>query len=174
MTDYTISPAYEIINYAWSKLKSAGVLDESDYYSESLNQTVMPFLPVQEQPEFNLDLGQNTFFVYEYIVKPTDADFWRKSGQVIMYAYDNDFNKLAEIAFNVSLTASATASSDASGSAIKFVNRVRILSFASRVARPIICIISVRLERYPTVKACSHQIQSKPSFAIPRAIIIST
>lgn len=97
MTDYTISPAYEIINYAWTKLKSAGVLDVSNYYSESLNQTIMPFLPVQEQPEVNLDLGENTFFVYEYIVRPTDADFWRKSGQVIMYAYDNDFNKLAEI-----------------------------------------------------------------------------
>ncbi len=97
MTDYTISPAYEIINYAWTKLKSAGVLDVSNYYSESLNQTIMPFLPVQEQPEVNLDLGENTFFVYEYVVRPTDADFWRKSGQVIMYAYDNDFNKLAEI-----------------------------------------------------------------------------
>lgn len=97
MTDYKISPAYEVINYAWTKLKSAGVLDDSDYYSESLGQTVMPFLPVQEQPEVNLDLGKNTFFVYEYIVKPTDTDFWRKSGQVIMYAYDNDFNKLAEI-----------------------------------------------------------------------------
>lgn len=97
MTDYTISPAYEIINFLWTRLKASGVLNESDYFSESLGQTVMPILPVQQQPELMLDLGENTVFVYEYIKKPNNADFWYKYGQVIIYAYDNDFNKLAEI-----------------------------------------------------------------------------
>ena len=56
-------------------------------------------------------------------------------------------SKLAAIAFSVSFTASVTASSEASGSAIRFVNRARVLPGASRVARPIICTISVKLDR---------------------------
>ena len=56
-------------------------------------------------------------------------------------------SKLAAMAFSVSLTASVTASSEASGSAIRLVKRARVLPGASRVARPMICTISVRLER---------------------------
>jgi hypothetical protein len=47
----------------------------------------------------------------------------------------------------VSFTASVTASSEASGSAIRFVKRARDLPSASRVARPMICTISVKLAR---------------------------
>ena len=56
-------------------------------------------------------------------------------------------SRLAAIAFSVSFTASVTADSEASGSAIKLVKRARVLPGASRVARPIICTISVRLDR---------------------------
>ena len=51
------------------------------------------------------------------------------------------------MALSVSFTASVTASSEASGSAIRLVKRARALPGASRVARPMICTISVRLER---------------------------
>ena len=56
-------------------------------------------------------------------------------------------SRLAAMAFKVSLTASVTASSEASGSAIRLVNLARALQGASRVARPMICTISVRLAR---------------------------
>src|SRR3546814_1999663 len=46
-------------------------------------------------------------------------------------------SKLAAIAFKVSLTASVTAASAASGSAIRLVKRARALPGASRVARPL-------------------------------------
>ena len=51
------------------------------------------------------------------------------------------------MALSVSFTASVTASSEASGSAIRLVKRARVLPGASRVARPMICTISVRLDR---------------------------
>ncbi len=56
-------------------------------------------------------------------------------------------SRLAAIAFSVSFMASTTAASAASGSAIRLVKRARSLPGASRVARPMICTISVRLLR---------------------------
>ena len=56
-------------------------------------------------------------------------------------------SRLAAMAFSVSFTASVTASSEASGSAIRLVKRARVFPGASRVARPMICTISVRLDR---------------------------
>ena len=57
-------------------------------------------------------------------------------------------SKLAAIAFKVSLTASETEVSEASGSAIKFVKRALSLPGASLVALPIICTISVRFSDF--------------------------
>ena len=51
------------------------------------------------------------------------------------------------MAFRVSLIASSTAPWLASGSAIRLVNMARGLPGASRVARPMICTISVSEER---------------------------
>ncbi len=51
------------------------------------------------------------------------------------------------MAFRVSFTASVTASEEASGSAMRLVKRARALPGASRVARPMIWTISVRLDR---------------------------
>ena len=78
------------------------------------------------------------------------------------------------IAFNISLTATSTFSCTASGQAIRLVNCACDLPSQSRVQRPIICTTSVRLPRTPMVRQCSHHCQSKPSLAVPRAMIIST
>lgn len=49
------------------------------------------------------------------------------------------------------------------------MNCVCALPGLSRVTRPMDSMISVNDARYPTVKACSANGQSKPSLAIPRA-----
>lgn len=97
MTDYSSSPEYMIIKYLWSRLVSSGVLVESDYYSEILGANLMPFLPLQQQAETNAEFGDATFFVYETYTNPTGPDFFNKSGEITLFCFDNDFNKIVEV-----------------------------------------------------------------------------
>jgi len=80
----------------------------------------------------------------------------------------------AVIAFSISFTATSTLSCTASGAAIRLVNCACSFPSQSRVHRPIICTTSVNEPRTPMVRQCSHHCQSKPSLAVPRAIITST
>ena len=61
----------------------------------------------------------------------------------------------------------------ASGQGIRLINCACVLPSQSRVQRPMICTISVNEERMPIVMQHSHQAQSKPSLAVPKAIKIS-
>lgn len=98
MTDYTISPVYEIVKFAWARLQAGGVLDADDYFAETFGTNIIPFVPVQEQPEMNLPFGDRAFIVYDYLATPrNDTDYWIKAGQVVFYAFCPDFNKLVEI-----------------------------------------------------------------------------
>ena len=97
MTDYAKSPEYLIIKYLWSRLTDSGVLSASDYYSEIVGDNLMPFIPLQQQPETNAEFGEATFFVYEVYTNPTGTDFFHKSGELTLFCFDNDFNKIVEV-----------------------------------------------------------------------------
>lgn len=97
MTDYSKSPEYLIIKYLWSRLVSSGVLSASDYYSEIVGDNLMPFIPLQQQAETNAEFGEATFFVYETYTNPTGTDFFNKSGELTLFCFDNDFNKIVEV-----------------------------------------------------------------------------
>lgn len=97
MSDYTSSPEYLIISYFWNRLTSSGVLSASDYYSEIVGANLMPFLPLQQQPETNSEFGDKTFFVYEVFTNPVGTEPWMRRGELTLYCYDNDFNKIMEV-----------------------------------------------------------------------------
>jgi hypothetical protein len=97
MSDYSIAPEYLIIKYIWSKIVEVDVLDANDYYVELMGTNIMPFLPLQQQPETNLEFADKTFFVYESYSMPTEAAFWLRNGELTLFCYDNDFNKIVEV-----------------------------------------------------------------------------
>ena len=80
----------------------------------------------------------------------------------------------AVMAFRKSFTATFTSGWLASGIPIMFTNLAVSLPSQSRVHLPIICTTSVSEPRTPMVRHSSHHCQSKPSLAVPRAMIIST
>ena len=80
----------------------------------------------------------------------------------------------AVMAFRKSFTATFTSACSASGIPIIFTNLAVALPSQSRVQRPIICTTSVSEPRTPMVRHSSHHCQSNPSFAVPRAMMMST
>ena len=48
MVNYRLDAMFEIRKYLWEKLRDANIFDPDDYYSDNLNETIVPILPIQQ------------------------------------------------------------------------------------------------------------------------------
>lgn len=74
--DYSAFPFADIRNLLWDELKSSEVLDENDYWSETMNAYLNPIIPSQEVPEFQNILPGMPYIVYDWEVTGYDTEFW--------------------------------------------------------------------------------------------------
>jgi hypothetical protein len=63
--NYKIDSANEMRKFLWNELKAEGIFDETDYYSDNVNETIIPILPVQQIPEMNQFLNAKKHIVYD-------------------------------------------------------------------------------------------------------------
>lgn len=74
--DYTRSAIYDIRSFLWSELKTAGILDENDYYADGFNTALVPIIPAQQIPEFNNNLPGRPYIVYDLVARPYGEQWW--------------------------------------------------------------------------------------------------
>lgn len=100
VSDYTKSPVYKVLSWLIDELYSNDILRESNYTDAP------PIIPIQQVPESNdnqtfADIGlpeDAPFIVYDIVVSGNyGTDFWNRSEEVSLWAYDYDIEKLFEI-----------------------------------------------------------------------------
>jgi hypothetical protein len=97
MTNYRIDAAFELRKFLWNELKNNEMFDIHDYYSENIGETVIPIIPVQQQPELNQFLSGKKHIVYDKIGSSYE-DIWLICTEKVLYTiYSTDINDIYEI-----------------------------------------------------------------------------
>jgi hypothetical protein len=99
MVDYKVDASQDIIKFIWDKLQAAGVMSPSDYLLSNEGITVVPFVPVQELPEFYNQLGDKPYIVYttSSVDATNDTDWWRSRDSIQFMIFCPDVNKIISI-----------------------------------------------------------------------------
>ena len=76
MTDYTSIASSDIRKYIWKAIQDANILDQNDYYVDSMIDPLVPIIPTQQVPEFNNLLPGKTYMIYDFEVKNVPVQWW--------------------------------------------------------------------------------------------------
>jgi hypothetical protein len=87
----------ELRKYLWKELYTRDIFDENDYWSDNLNENIIPIIPVQQAPELNQFLSGKKHIVYDKIGTSYE-DLWAICcEQVLFTIYSTDINDINEI-----------------------------------------------------------------------------
>ena len=97
MADYSSLAVNDIRLYIWNNIKSAGLLNEQDYYADGFDQPIIPIIPAQQIPELNNLLPGKTYIVYDYEILPIDTDWWITNEVGIFMIYSTHYDEVHAI-----------------------------------------------------------------------------
>lgn len=97
MPNYKLDAMFELRKYMWSKMQAAGIFDPDDYYSDNLNETLVPIVPVQQAPEMNQFLSGKKHIVYDKIGLSYQNNWMICCEQILFTIYATDISDIVEI-----------------------------------------------------------------------------
>lgn len=97
MPNYKLDAMFELRKYMWSKMQAAGIFDADDYYSDNLNETLVPIVPVQQAPEMNQFLSGKKHIVYDKIGLSYQNNWMICCEQILFTIYATDISDIVEI-----------------------------------------------------------------------------
>jgi hypothetical protein len=65
--NYKLDAMIELRKYLWKELYTRNIFDEDDYWSDNLNENIVPIIPVQQSAEMNQFLSGKKHIVYDKI-----------------------------------------------------------------------------------------------------------
>lgn len=95
--NYKLDSMFEIRKYLWEQLVTIGIFDEEEYYSDNLNSTVIPIIPVQQSPELNQFLSGKKHLVYDKVSSTYDNNWLICNEQLLFTIYSTDISEINEI-----------------------------------------------------------------------------
>lgn len=95
--NYKLDAMLELRKFLWSKLLTAGIFDNEDYYSDNLGESIVPILPVQQAPEMNQFLSGKKHIVYDKIGMSYEDNWMVCCEQILFTIYSTDFSEINEI-----------------------------------------------------------------------------
>ena len=95
--DYTLDAIYEFRKFLWTRLTETKLFNIDDYWSDNLNENIIPILPVQQSPEMNQFLSGKKHIVYDKVGMSYDDNWMICNEQVLFTIYSIDVSEIAEI-----------------------------------------------------------------------------
>jgi len=95
--NYKIDSMLELRKYLWTKLQAAGIFDPENYYSDNIGETLVPIIPVQQQPDLNQFLSGKKHIVYDKIGVSYDTLWLICNEQILFTVYSTDVSEINEI-----------------------------------------------------------------------------
>jgi len=97
MVDYKADAMLEVRKYLWDQLKTAGIFDETDYYSDNIGQEIIPIIPVQQAAELNQFLSGKKHIVYDKVGLSYEDNWLICCEQILFTVYSTDVSEINEI-----------------------------------------------------------------------------
>lgn len=95
--DYKLDAMYELRKYLWTQLSSKDIFDENDYWSDNLNENIVPIIPVQQAPEMNQFLSGKKHIVYDKIGMSYEDNWLICCEQIMFTIYSTSVSDINEI-----------------------------------------------------------------------------
>lgn len=97
MVNYKIDAMLELRKYIWKRLKETNIFNENNYYSDNLGETIVPILPVQQQPDLSQFLSGKKHIIYDKIGVSYDTLWLICNEQILFTVYSTDISEINEI-----------------------------------------------------------------------------
>lgn len=97
MVNYKLDAMFELRKYMWNKMKVSGIFDSDDYWSDNLNENIIPIIPIQQSPEMNQFLSGKKHIVYDKIGLSYQNNWLICCEQILFTVYTTDLGDLVEI-----------------------------------------------------------------------------
>jgi len=95
--NYKLDAMLELRKFLWSSLKTAGIFDDEDYYSDNLNESIVPIIPVQQAAEMNQFLSGKKHIVYDKIGMSYEDNWAVCCEQMLFTIYSTEISDINEI-----------------------------------------------------------------------------
>lgn len=95
--NYKLDAMFELRKYLWDQLSSRNIFDENDYWSDNLNENIVPIIPVQQSPEMNQFLSGKKHIVYDKIGMSYEDNWLICCEQIMLTLYSTSVSDIVEI-----------------------------------------------------------------------------
>lgn len=95
--NYKLDSTIELRKYLWDQMTTIGIFDDKEYYSDNLDSTINPIIPVQQSPELNQFLSGKKHIVYDKIGMSYDNLWVICCEQILFTIYSTDVSEINEI-----------------------------------------------------------------------------
>ena len=95
--NYKLDSVIELRKFLWNELKTRNIFDEDDYWSDNLNENIIPIIPVQQSAEMNQFLSGKKHIVYDKIGMSYEDNWMICNEQILFTIYATDFSEINEI-----------------------------------------------------------------------------
>lgn len=95
--NYKLDAMLEIRKFLWKQLYTRGIFDENDYWSDNLNENIIPIIPVQQAAEMNQFLSGKKHIVYDKVGMSYENNWLICCEQILFTIYSTDISEINEI-----------------------------------------------------------------------------
>lgn len=95
--NYKLDAMTELRKFLWSRFVDANIFDEADYYAEAINETIIPIIPVQQQPSMDQFLNGKKHIVYDKVGMSYEDNWLICCEQITFTIYSTDILDITEI-----------------------------------------------------------------------------
>jgi hypothetical protein len=87
----------ELRKYLWEELSTREIFDADDYWSDNLNENIVPIIPVQQAPELNQFMSGKKHIVYDKIGMSYEDNWLICCEQILFTVYSTSVAEINEI-----------------------------------------------------------------------------
>ena len=95
--NYKLDAMLELRKYLWKELYTRNIFDEEDYWSDNLNENIIPIIPVQQAAEMNQFLSGKKHIVYDKIGMSYEDNWLICCEQILFTVYSTSVADINEI-----------------------------------------------------------------------------
>ncbi len=95
--NYKLDAMLELRKYLWDQLSSRNIFDEDDYWSDNLNENIVPIIPVQQSAEMNQFLSGKKHIVYDKVGMSYEDNWLICCEQIMLTLYSTSISDINEI-----------------------------------------------------------------------------
>ena len=95
--NYKLDAMLELRKFLWKELYTRNIFDEDDYWSDNLNENIIPIIPVQQAPELNQFLSGKKHIVYDKIGMSYEDNWLICCEQILFTVYSTSVADINEI-----------------------------------------------------------------------------